>query len=132
LHDAFPGVKFDLVLLDYFRFPSDYMHKAYDPLCTPAGFLATLIEKKMLSKNAQVFVPHLAHQEPFCAKFEKFETGKRGAKKHTVWDTMGATAENNPLATVTAQMNRELLGGYGNQKQLSLLQPDFPFTKVFV
>ena len=43
---TFPRVQFDLVVLDYFQFPAEYMENAYKNICAPNGFLDTLAKSK--------------------------------------------------------------------------------------
>lgn len=120
LHRTFPEVKFDLILLDYFRFPTAYMKTAYGSFCSKDGFLATLRKNNMLSDHVQVFVPHLRTAGPFC-----------GARKRFPFQTESVEAGKNPLSQATQAMNRELLGGYTNEAELGLLQARYPFTRVF-
>jgi len=116
---TFPGVQFDLVVLDYFRFPAEYMENAYKNICAQNGFLDTLAKSKMLSDHFDVFIPHLKFKESFCLNPPKRE-----------WKIESVPSDKNPLSYSTQTLSNDLLGGYTNQVQLDLLQPITPFNQL--
>jgi hypothetical protein len=60
-----PKKKFNLILLDYFRFPGPYMDEAYHSICHRNHFLDQLYNYHLLDAKVKIYIPALKKKEPF-------------------------------------------------------------------
>lgn len=122
-----PNFSFRYVLLDYFRFPPEYMTGAYTALWEEGkygekpGFLDLLADKKWITDKTEIFVPRLKGWPSFC---------KRDLER---WQVIPVQALSNPLYRATRILEQEYplgLGGYSNSVELERLDPLHPFDLV--
>jgi hypothetical protein len=112
------NIAIDMLLLDYFRFPSVYMRQAFGEAFHQ--MLDRMHALGLLSPTATIFVPNL--DKDFSRQFDKHE-----------WLTVGRliSAEHNPLFEATNNAPAQLLGDYTNISQIGLLsEPPFIVYQV--
>lgn len=121
LNKSFPLIQFHYILLDYMRFPGEYMVLAYGEICSKNGFLDTLRQKGHITASTEIWIPHLRGKDPFCTNDQK------------IWNVTPASPGSNPLVVATSILQvqaPQLLGGLTNQNELALLDKESPFIKV--
>ncbi|KAJ1458387.1 hypothetical protein M885DRAFT_513555 [Pelagophyceae sp. CCMP2097] len=105
------GATLDVIYLDYFRFPSDYMRQAYQHMPLFLSSLAVVC-----APTARVVVPVLRCGGPPCL----------------YWAAAAPLqASDVPLSQATAALDRQAdLGGYTNSEQLLHLRLHTPFDAL--
>ena len=113
----FPSfARLDMVLLDYFRFPGEYMRTAYG--CVFRDVLPTLRAEGMVTDATIIVVPHL---DPIFLR--PLGTSRR---------VEPISAQNNPLFVATEQVEQKDLGDFTNDSQVLQLHSLLPFVRVLL
>lgn len=108
------------IFLDYFRFPSSYMIKAYKPFITE--MIPALLEKSAIDLSTEITLPNfpplmtiLENQKLFSFKIIRF-----------------LDAKEYILFSETEFIDSEYLGGYKNVEQIKQLDKIKPFVVITV
>jgi Na+/H+ antiporter NhaB len=107
---------FNVVLLNYFRFPGEYMRRAYTLVFRE--LLPTLRARGMLTESTVIVAPHL---------------------DSTFLRPLSATrliapiaAQHNPLFMATEETEQDDLGDFTNKSQVQQLHSSSPFVRVWL
>lgn len=106
--------KFDIILLDYFRFPKGYLITVYKPFLL--HMLPELVQAKVIRVDTPIYLPNDRELAAILPQTISCQCVK---------------AAENPLYRATDEIkDTELLGGYKNNDELRSLHAEFPFLKI--
>ena len=115
----YPHLQLKCIIGDYFRFPSAYFYQAYLHVFE---FLFQLYKDNILDPKIKIFLPLLPEHKDQTHFF--FHPLKH---MRDIFEIKFGGTQDNPLVKATSLLSNEKLGGYINDKQISLLHPNHPF-----